>query len=242
MKKKKIDLGIHIALIVSCLLGITLQLAGSTNFMGAAQTIFRAFTVQSNVWIASLSLVYLIYAYVIKKEVPHWLYILKYMFTVAILLTYTVFAVILSPVMTSAYLWSPSNWFLHTITPLLALASYLQLDVKHLPLGKQHLFAIVMPILYAIYFLAYYAFIGSQPVPYFFLDYQVLGWFTITSHGIGVIYWILLISLLVIGLGYGLTALSNKTQDDASRMKKTYLMASLMISLSLIMTLLNPLF
>ena len=242
MNEKNLKIFIHIGIIISCLAGIVLQLAGSENFMGSALVIFRAFTVQSNLWIAVIAGVALIYELKLKKVMPAWIYTLQYIFTVSILLTYTVFAIILSPAMPNDYLWSPSNWFLHSLTPMLSLMSFLCIDHQKIKQGKSLLFAVIPPIGYAIFFLSYYHFVGSQPVPYFFLDYKVLGWLTISPIGIGVIYWILLISSLVFGLGCGLVKLLNLLAKHPKKHQIMIIIAFSMLGLSLIMTLLNPLF
>lgn len=242
MNPSKFRIGLNIAIIASCFIGIFLQLLGASNFMGAAQTIFRAFTVQSNLWIAMLAVIFLVYEVKLKKALPPWFSDVKYMFTVSILLTYTVFAIVLSPVMPYSYLWSPSNWFLHTLTPMLAVVDFLWVIHDTLPRGKKLALAMIMPIGYAVYYLSFYAFVGVQPVPYFFLDYQTLGWFTVSQQGIGVIYWIILISLLVLGLGVIITTLNRKMKSDVTRLRWTIVIASSMVMLSLIMTLLNPWF
>lgn len=242
MNQRKLRIGLNLAIIFSCLIGVLLQLLGSANFMGAALVIFRAFTVQSNVWVAVIATVFLVADLKHKYDIPQWIYHLKYMFTVSILLTYTVFAVILSPVMTSIYLWSPSNWFLHSFTPIFSLASFLLLDAKHIKRGKPVLLALIMPIGYAIFFLSYYHLVGSQPVSYFFLDYKVLGWFTISSSGLGVAYWIMLISLLILGFGYGVVYALHRLKNERTKTKIILFVAISMLGLSLMMTLLNPLF
>ena len=49
-------------------------------------------------------------------------------------------------------------------------------------------------------------------VPYYFLDYQKLGWLRISGNGIGVIYWILLISVVMLGIGQLLLILNTRAQ------------------------------
>jgi len=49
-------------------------------------------------------------------------------------------------------------------------------------------------------------------VPYYFLDYEKLGWLRISENGIGVIYWILIISVVMLGIGQLILALNNWAQ------------------------------
>ena len=102
------------------------------------------------------------------------------MFTVSILLTYLVFAVLLTPFMHWSYLISLSNILLHTITAILALADFL-LDSYVYATKKRTLVTtgLIMPFLYSIFFFIYYEITNQMPVPYFFLDFKKYGWFNI---------------------------------------------------------------
>gem|GEM_PF-3060535 len=45
-------------------------------------------------------------------------------------------------------------------------------------------------------------------MPYFFLDYDKLTWFQITADGPGVFWWIIILTILVIGMGFAFVALN----------------------------------
>jgi nicotinamide riboside transporter PnuC len=65
---------------------------------------------------------------------------------------------------------------------------------------RQVWLALVMPLLYMVFFFTAYAKTGQLPVLYFFLDFQTYGWFSIEPGGIGVVYWILILSLILLGI------------------------------------------
>ncbi len=54
-------------------------------------------------------------------------------------------------------------------------------------------------------------------VPYYFLDYEKLGWLRISGNGIGVIYWILLISMVMLGIGQLILVLNNLVQKRKTK-------------------------
>ena len=111
-------------------------------------------------------------------------------------------AVLLAPLLDLDYLLSWSNIFLHSVTALLALIAFI-LDDYVYPFKAKNmaLFGVIMPFLYSIYFFIRYEVAGKMPAQYFFLDYKKVGWVSISSQGIGVIYWlgILCVTLFVIG-------------------------------------------
>lgn len=216
-KAKKIGIFLKVGVILSCCLGITLQLkAGSGGFM-AVQSLFKYFTTQSNTWIALACLAVLLLDWrsmaakpTVKRPRARWftvLLTLKYMFTVSILLTFMVFAVLLAPLMPRSYLMSPANFFLHYLTAILATADYLICDYHHRMPLRNVLLGLVMPLLYlATALTASFRGVrfGGQRVPYFFMDYAKLGWFKISSQGLGVAYWIALLTVLLLILGTAL--------------------------------------
>lgn len=230
---------LKLGVILSCGLGITLQLKGGSGGFMAVQSLFRYFTTQSNAWIALACLAVLLLDWLsmaskpkskrsmaskltetrsmaaqpiaaqptATRSIAKWftmLLTLKYMFTVSILLTFMVFAVLLAPLMPRSYLMSPANFFLHYLTAMLATADYLICDYHHRMPFRSILLGLVMPFLYLTTALAA-SFrgvrFGGQRVPYFFMDYAKLGWLKISSQGMGVVYWIalLMVMLLIIG-------------------------------------------
>lgn len=117
----------------------------------------------------------------------------------------------LAPAMNINYLASLSNILLHTITPVLAMADFSN-SGDALKKGKASLLLpLVMPLIYSMYFFTSYSMTGKMPVPYFFLDYMRFGWFGISSSGIGVAYWMAVLTLILIWIGRTILRLRCRT-------------------------------
>jgi len=192
-----------IGVIVSALTGISLQIHARGGFMsGTVQ--FWYFTIQSNMWIAGICLIFILLQLFAPQKLTKPLFAIKFMLTIAILLTFIVFAVLLAPFMTVDYLLSLSNFCLHFITPLFAAADFILCDHRGglskriIPIG------LIMPLMYFVVILIAsmngVRFHGGV-VPYFFMDYQKYGWFSFRQNGIGVFYWIVLLAGLLFLMG-----------------------------------------
>lgn len=220
---------LKIGVIASCITGIaTHSTSGDGGFMSS---IFQAFTIQSNIWIALICAVELLSEDHNFTEGPGpTLSTVKHMATTSILLTWIVFAVMLAPAMNPSYLASVSNILLHTVTPVLAAMDYLHRGVAPREGRVGVLSPIILPLSYSIYFFISYGITGKMPVPYFFLDYVRFGWFRIGSSGIGVAYWIIILTILLIVMGRGLIRLRR-----SASVKPTIILAAAatMIGLSL---------
>ncbi|MGB7595668.1 MAG: Pr6Pr family membrane protein, partial [Erysipelotrichaceae bacterium] len=176
--------------------------------------IFKAFTIQSNVWIAAICLVFLLYNLSGRDDwsIPAWLYNIKFMLTVDITLTYLVFAVLLTPLMSVRFLSSPANFFQHNLTSILALLDFMLCDRPYASKAKHIWLSLIMPLLYAVYFFSTYELTGIMPVAYFFLDYKKLGWFSIGGSGLGVGIWIIMLCGLLLLIGLAILKLKNICQ------------------------------
>ncbi len=212
--------------VCSCLTGIGLQMAANEDgFMGSG-SLFLYFTIQSNLAIAAVCLAFFALDAAAKGRhtVPQGLYALKFVFTVSILLTFTVFALLLAPLMPASYLVSPANIFLHNVTPLLALADFLLCGTGFHGRKRHVLYGMLPPLGYAAAALALsqtgMRFNGDL-VPYFFLNYEKLGWFKLGGEGIGVFYWIVLIAALVAALGAALLLLMSLRKKACNRKPQT---------------------
>src|SRR5690554_1173259 len=152
LKKIVIKLG----MIVSAILGIILTMMTSEDGFMSGPSLLLYFTIQSNIWM--LAIVSLgIYFDLTKREVKQSYYVAKYILTTGILLTYLVFSVLLSPTMPLSYLLSPSNLFLHTITPILSMLDYL-LNDKKVELKGQMFYGLITPGYYLIFAYILYGF------------------------------------------------------------------------------------
>lgn len=57
-----------------------------------------------------------------------------------------------------------------------------------------------MPLLDAISFIIIYELTDVLPVPYFFLNYRLNGWFTVSTTSIGTFWWVLILMGLLVGM------------------------------------------
>ncbi|MHB1453769.1 MAG: Pr6Pr family membrane protein [Saccharofermentanales bacterium] len=209
-----VGLLLKIGVVASCCIGIYLHIAvNGSDFMGS-DSIFLYFTTQSNLWIAQICLVFLVADFFSggRRKLPQWLYSLKFMFTISILLTFVVFFALLAPLMSASYLFSMGNLLLHLVTPMLALADFVLCDYGFGTSRRYILFGAVMPLLYMVeaYGLAILGVsYGGRNVPYYFMDYAKLGWLTIGDGSIGVAYWIAGITLILFAMSWGLLRLKN---------------------------------
>lgn len=185
------------------------------GFMAGNYTLFLYFTIQSNITILIAVLLFLvkdILFLIFKKDylTHNAFYLIKFLFTVAITITMLVFFGMLAPMVTEAgYLTSYSNLSVHLLVPCLALFDFYYFD-KNIKLNKVNpLVGISMPLYYLFFFFICSTrgvdFNGSAEggfAPYFFLDYQTLGWFNVGENGIGVFYWMIILLVAIIGLCY----------------------------------------
>ena len=208
MKKLIIQLIIRLALVVIGITGIILT-ASSTSFMGDKVT-FLFFTVQSNITIIIIEMVYAIDVLLQilgkKSFSNNVLLIIKYIFTVAITITFLVFTTMLIPSLSLDYLFSFRNYSLHFIVPILAVVDFFIFNPDIKLTKYSCLWGTAMPIYYVIFFLINIPlgtrYLYGECAPYFFLNYEKLTWFSFTNNGPGVIYWILILTVAIIGLCY----------------------------------------
>lgn len=209
-----------ISMILSASLGILFQIFFGEVGGLTGWNIFKAFTVQSNIWIAVMTSVIVLWQYSHpQQQLPKWMIVLKFMTTTSILLTYIVFAVLLSPLMEMDYLLSPTNLFLHVVTPMLAIIDFIMFDSLIITKRTMVYSALVLPLIYATIFEIVYAMTNQLPVPYFFLDYQEFGWFSLSYNHLGIAYWIALIASMLALIANGLFALSAKLLLPRHRIK-----------------------
>ena len=205
MKNAIIRSVIEFTLIVVATTGIIFT-NSSGSFMGSNST-FLFFIVQSNITIAAICLVFLIdnILKIFGKPgfVNEVLRKIKYVFTVAITITFLVFFLMLAPTLGVDYLLSYNNFSLHAIVPILALVDFFVFDMDIHLTKLSCLLGTLMPLYYLAFF-----FIGiplgfrylGNVAPYFFLNYELNGWFTISENGIGVVYWIIIMVFAISGL------------------------------------------
>ena len=206
MKNLIIRMLIRGSLIIVGVLGILFTFL-SSSFMGGA-SVFLFFTVQSNITIILITLVFLINDFLLlfnkKPYVSQFLLILKYIFTIAITITFLVFFTMLAPLLGVDYLLSFNNFSLHAIVPILAIVDFFIFNTDiELSIPKS-LLGTAMPIYYVIFVYIGvplgFEYMEGLKFPYFFLNYEKNGWFNISKDGIGVFYWIIILMIGIIGL------------------------------------------
>ena len=181
--------------------------AQSSAFMGGG-SVFFFFTVQSNIFIIGMSLIFLVndVMYLVNKKsfVNQTLFMIKYVATVAITVTFIVFFTMLAPLMGVDYLLSFNNFSLHAIVPILAIIDFILFDTNINLTYKSSLLATIAPISYVIF-----VYIGAifklrygenLYYPYFFLNFEKNGFFF--EKGFGIIPWIIILLAGICGLGF----------------------------------------
>ena len=197
---------IKTALIIIGVLGIVLT-ALSTAFMGGA-SVFFFFTVQSNIFIIAMALLFLVNEVVVlitnKSFINQTILHIKYVATVAITVTFLVFFTMLAPLMGVDYLLSFNNFSLHAIVPILAIVDFFLFDKDIQLTYKSSLLAAIPPICYVafVYIGAIFKLEYSENLhyPYFFLNIDTNG-FLFEKGTMGIIPWIIILLGFIIGLG-----------------------------------------
>ena len=122
----------------------------------AKMGMFKFFTVQSNILMAIVALILLIYDKKLIdkkiKEIPRFLYILKLIATSAVTLTFLVTLLFLSPMYGFYNMYNNSNLFFHLIVPVLSIISYV-LFTKECDSLKNAFYGIIPTFLYSIYYI-----------------------------------------------------------------------------------------
>ena len=192
------------ALAIVGILGIVFT-AQSSAFMGGG-SVFFFFTVQSNIFIIAMALIFLVNEIVVlvtnKGFINQTLRHINYVATVAITVTFLVFFTMLAPLMGVDYLLSFNNFSLHAIVPILAIIDFIIFDTDINLTYSNSLLATIAPISYVIF-----VYVGAifklqygenLYYPYFFLDFETNGF--LFEKGFGIIPWILLLLAGICGL------------------------------------------
>ncbi len=181
---------------------------------------FLYFTAQSNIWIGSVCLL-LLFAplFPLGERALHRVYVLKYVFTVSILITGLVFCTLLAPFAPESYhLLTFTGYLTHVFSPAFAVADFF-VDDYPLRLQKRHLFYSVVPPLF--YFLSTMLFSGlkvdfgrGEYYPYYFLNFRSpAGFFGFSGEApffLGSFYWVVLFTGLVLFLAFALAKLRGR--------------------------------
>ncbi|MCR5461706.1 MAG: Pr6Pr family membrane protein [bacterium] len=205
-KRKISSIILKLIVIISAIIGTIISFNSANDFMSGSQ-VFMYFTIQSNILIALVCLIGLCFI-LFKKEANHIWFIIKLVSTISITLTGLVFCFVLAPTLGSGA-WNVANVLTHVIVPIAAIIDFFLVGVYACYKKKDVLFVIIPPLLYAFYAGIGYAnnwqFSKDANYPYFFLNWgSKAGAFGFSNElpFIGVMYWIILLLLLLIGLGF----------------------------------------
>ena len=193
--------------IISAVAGTFLSAySGRNSFMGG-RVVFMYFTIQSNIAVALISA---IGCYLLMKN-PHpsdvW-YRIKFVGTVSITLTGMVFCFVLAPTL-GENAWNIQNILTHVIVPMAAIADFFVTATGADYRRKDVFWVILPPIAYAIYagigYVRGWQFAEGINYPYFFLNWgSPAGAFGFTDElpYMGCVWWIALLMVFLIAVGY----------------------------------------
>lgn len=213
MNLKRVIILYRIIFVFLCGLGLILSLTSKSTdeFMGNG-TALNFYTLQSNLWVFILELVLLVLTIIedVKQVsiIKEKMVVLKFVMTVAILVTFIVYWSMLAPYVAQKNVLALSNVILHAISPILMLVDFLVFDREY-TFKKNNVYLTIIPLLYYLIFAMVRAeisdtvFTQGSRYPYWFIDIDTFGWLG-NINGPGVIYWAILVLIGVEALGFGL--------------------------------------
>ena len=197
--KRKISLIIKFIAILSSVYGM-LQSLDHWMF-------FTYFTNLSNIFIDLCLLIFLIYDLKKTKYISQGMYLIKFMGTISITLTFFVYLLLLAPT-------NSHGLCVHFITPVLAIIDFIFFSEKYLPEKRHVFYSVIPPLVYVGYVIILgqvfrVRWYGDMLAPYNFLNYGAsTGWFGFDlsllgskTLGIGTFYMIVVLLIIFIGLG-----------------------------------------
>lgn len=165
MERKEliISMMMNILIFIMAMLGTIFSVTGFT-FMANTEllatpgvSVFKYYTVDSNVFVGLASLVLIVYEYLYLnkkvKEIPNCVYLIKYVGTVAVTLTFLVTLLYLSPLYGKdfLFLYQNSNFFFHLVIPILSFGSFVLFEKTDLNF-KYTLGGISTTLVYGVYY------------------------------------------------------------------------------------------
>lgn len=174
------------------------------------------FTTQSNVWIAAVCLVGIVFM-LLKKPLQKWMFTVKLVFTVSITLTGVVYCTMLAPFLPNAFAFGST--LLHVVVPIVSVADFFVYDCQVTYKKWECTVVTVPPFYYLIFAGIGYALkwdfgYGGQTYPYFFLNWgSPAGAFGFSDQSpyIGVVYYVLILLVFVVGVGALYVWLANRS-------------------------------
>ncbi len=212
MTRNIVSVILEFAVALSAAVGVALTAAMGVNG-------FLYFTVQSNLWVAAVLLVFAVWQTVQLRrggEIPQWLWSIKFVFTVSITLTGLVFCAVLAPTMKGAFN-SAANVLTHVVVPLCSVADLFV--AKRRTDAKTAWWSLAPPIYYlgfaSLGYVLKWDFGYGANYPYFFLNWgSPVGAFGFGGGGeyfMGTFWWILVMLALVSCIAFLYRAILNRT-------------------------------
>ena len=178
--KRKISLIIKFIAILSSVYGM-LQSLDHWMF-------FTYFTNLSNIFIDLCLLIFLIYDLKKTKYISQGMYLIKFMGTISITLTFFVYLLLLAPTNSHGFIGAYLNngagsLCVHFITPVLAIIDFIFFSEKYLPEKRHVFYSVIPPLVYVGYVIILgqvfrVRWYGDMLAPYNFLNYGAsTGWF-----------------------------------------------------------------
>lgn len=215
-KDVRISFWLKMAAVLSSIYGLVLTVRSFKTF--------SYFTTLSNVAIDLILIAFMIADYHLlkshgKKQMKTniW-YIIKFLLTVSITITFLVFMFILAPTMSGGVWHAYFDYYgysfcLHFLTPFLAIVDFLLYDYAYVSTAKHAVYATFPALLYVVFItIAGYSGVrwGTMSAPYNFLNFGApTGWFGFDlsllgpdSLGIGVAYMIVVLVIIFLILGW----------------------------------------
>ena len=226
-RRRKTALVLNGTVVLSSLTGLIVNAIRTESFMSASSLLF--FTIQSNIWIALICFLFFVCdLFGFGKE--DWFYTVKFMFTASILFVLLAGGLLAACADGWSGRLSVDKITLYVISPLAALASFLLTDAAFdVSRMRVALTALIMP-LYYFGFSMTVAFLSPEPLfagrsgglshfPYFFLDFERQGWLTMKGglDGLGTLWWLLLLGLSVLAIGFLLVIAQRAVQRRIGR-------------------------
>ena len=233
-KRIIISMVIKLIIIVCFITGFSLSfLYGHVN--GVTNLLY--FTQQSNLWIALMDLVMVVFIIraLVRKEykLPSILYRLLQVFTLCITITGLVYCFILIPGFYLSDVVKPDGYtpfntaavLLHMVIPTLAVIDFLMFT-RNVEFKKYDFLLALAPSAYyfifsLIGFLLNWDFGDGRNYPYFFINYAspagIFGFSSEMPYFMGSFYWIVILSGMIVGLSYLYIWLIRKIMAKANK-------------------------
>lgn len=209
--KRKISVLIKIIALIASIYGMLQSLDG--------WLFLTFFTNLSNIFIDTMLFIFIIYDLKKAKYIPQGMYLIKFMATISITLTFFVYMLLLAPTNSHGFIGAYLNngagsLCVHFITPVLSIIDFLLYSENYIPSEKHVYYSVVPPLVYVgfivvlgqVFHIRWY---GDMLAPYNFLNYGAsTGWFGFNlsllsskTLGIGTFYMIIILLIIFIGLG-----------------------------------------